>query len=70
MNGRSEGDSMQVELSDDEVELLREVLDTTVADLSPEIADTDNPFYRRGLVGRRDHIRAILDKLGGPVPRI
>jgi hypothetical protein len=60
---------MQVELSDDEVQLLREVLDSAVTDLSPEIADTDNPFYRRSLVERREHMRAILDKLGGPLPR-
>ncbi len=60
---------MQFEFSDDDVRLLRELLDATVLDLSPEIADTDNPTYRRSLVDRRDQLRAILDTLGGPPPR-
>jgi hypothetical protein len=60
---------MQVELSDEQAELLREVLDSVVGDLSPEIADTDNPTYRRQLVARRDQLRAILAQVGGPLPR-
>ena len=54
-------------LSDVDAELLREVLDSVVRDLSPEIADTDNPAYRRELKERRDRLRAMLDLLGGPV---
>ena len=61
---------MQYELSDDETLLLREVLDSTVRDLSPEIVDTDNPNFRRSLVDRRDHLRTILDRLGGPLPGV
>jgi hypothetical protein len=57
---------MQIELSDDETQLLREILDSVVSDLSPEIADTDNPDYRRSLMERRSHIRLILAKLGVP----
>jgi hypothetical protein len=58
---------MQVDLSDDDTELLREVLHTTVLDLSPEIADTDNPDYRRELIARRDRLRGLLDRFGGPL---
>jgi hypothetical protein len=59
---------MQVELSDDEIQLLREVLGNTVRDMSPEIADTDNASYRRSLIERRDVLRRALNKLGGPLP--
>lgn len=58
---------MQVQFTDDEIQLVREVLHYTILDLSPEIADTDNPFYRHNLIDRRSHIRAVLDKLGGPL---
>jgi hypothetical protein len=60
---------MQLELSDEQVEVLRDALDSVVGDLSPEIADTDNPTYRRQLVARRDLLRAILSQVGGPLPR-
>ena len=60
---------MQLELTDGDAELLREVLDSVVRDLRSEIADTDNPDYRRGLIVRRDRLRALLDKVGGPVLR-
>jgi hypothetical protein len=55
---------MNIELSDEEAQLLREILDSVVSDLSPEIADTDNPDYRRSLIDRRTHLRAILAKFG------
>jgi hypothetical protein len=54
---------MKLELSDDDARLLHEVLDTVVSDLSPEIADTDNPQFRRSLEQRRDRLKAILDSL-------
>ena len=38
-------------------------------DLRSEIADTDNRDYRRGLIARRDRLRALLDQVGGPVVR-
>jgi len=56
---------MRLELDDSDVQLLREVLHSVVRDLSPEIADTDNPSYRRELKDRRDRLRAVLDLLGG-----
>jgi hypothetical protein len=54
---------MQLQLSDDDVVLLREVLASVVGDLSPEIADTDNPSYRRELKLRRDRLQAMLASL-------
>ena len=60
---------MQLELTDDDAELLQEVLDSVVRDLRSEIADTDNRDYRRGLIARRDRLRALLDQVGGPVIR-
>lgn len=57
---------MQFDLSDDDAELLREVLDSVVSNLSPEIVRTDNPGYRRMLKARRDRLRGMLDLLGGP----
>ena len=54
---------MQIELNEDDTQLLREVLESVVSDLSPEIADTDNPDYRRTLIDRRNHVRSILAKL-------
>jgi len=59
---------MRLELTDDEVLTLRRVLHETVRDLSPEIANTDNPYFRRGLVAHRDQLLTILEKLGGPPP--
>ena len=39
----------QLQLEPEEVEALRDLLNAAISDLSPEIADTDNPEYRRGL---------------------
>ena len=58
--------TMRLELDDGDLQILREVLHSVVQDLSPEIADTDNPTYRRDLKNRRDRLRAMLDLLGGP----
>jgi hypothetical protein len=45
---------MQLDLSDDDVELLREVLDSALDRLTSEIGRTDNRVYRQDLKGRRD----------------
>ena len=58
--------TMRLDLDDGDLEILRETLFWVVQDLSPEIADTDNPTYRRDLKSRRDRLRAVLDRLGGP----
>jgi len=58
--------TMRLELDDGDLQILREVLHSVVQDLSLEIADTDNPTYRQALKSRRDRLRAVLDRLGGP----
>jgi hypothetical protein len=55
---------MQVELSDELAEELRETLSALVADMSSEIADTDNAAYRRDLDARRERLRSIVAALG------
>jgi hypothetical protein len=59
---------MRFDLTDEELELLTEVLESVVSDLSPEIADTDNPIYRRELIARRNSLRSILEKVAGAAP--
>ena len=54
--------TMTVEVDETERALLCEVLAGVIADLSPEIADTDNPSYRRMLIERRNQLQALLDK--------
>lgn len=52
-----------LEFSDEELAELRALLDSAISDLSPEIADTDNPHYRTMLRGRRDRLCAIRDRV-------
>jgi hypothetical protein len=59
---------MQLELTNDEIELVRRILSSYLSDLRMEIADTDNPTYRRQLHEEEDAVRAIIARLGAPVP--
>ena len=59
---------MQVEFTDAEVELMQQVLDREMRDLSFEIADTDNSRFRDELRAKRDTMSGLLDKFGGPLP--
>ena len=56
---RTKVEGLKVELSADQVVLLGDVLDSSIRDLSPEIADTDNPTFRRQLIERREQLRTI-----------
>jgi len=56
---------MQLELNEAERDALRQVLDSAISDLSSEIADTDNPSYRKGLNDHRDALRAVSARLAG-----
>jgi len=60
---------MKVELSDVQVEELRLLLDGALAELSHEIADTDNPEYREVLRERRTVLESVLFQLDNP-PRV
>jgi hypothetical protein len=61
-----------IELTDAQARELRELLGASLADLSSEIADTDNPSYRSGLGDRRavlESVLALLDDAPGTGPR-
>ena len=57
------GIAIRLELTAQEAAHLRDLLDVAVADLSPEIAGTDNPEYRAGLRDRREYLRSIRAKI-------
>jgi hypothetical protein len=52
---------MKVQLSDELSEELIVTLTNVISDMSSEIADTDNPAYRRGLQTRRVRLQSIVD---------
>lgn len=54
---------MILELDDTQVAALSALLDRHLADMSSEIAATDNPKFRKGLRARRDTLREIRDRL-------
>ena len=54
---------MELKLEEPEVDVLRETLDATLRDLKYEIADTDNPTYKRQLRKRETLLLSILAKL-------
>jgi hypothetical protein len=56
-------DALHVDFSAEEASELVSVLDGAIADLSPEIADTDNPSYRAMLRNRRELLRSARAKL-------
>jgi hypothetical protein len=60
---------MQIELNDDQCAELQRLLESSLGDLSSEIADTDNAEYRRGLRERRAVLESILFQLDNP-PRV
>ncbi len=56
---------MLIELTEAQRAALQELLRTSLADLSSEIADTDNPGYRSGLRERREALQSVLALLDG-----
>ena len=57
---------MQIEITEDQALVLRDVLDTWLGDVSAEIRHTDNPGVRSGLRERRDCIRKVRDQVAPP----
>jgi hypothetical protein len=55
---------MQIEITEAEAVVLRDVLDTWLGEVSAEIRHTDNPEVRSGLRERRDRVRRVHDLLG------
>jgi hypothetical protein len=54
---------MQLELTDEAADDLKDVLDSTISDLSPEIAGTDNYEYRELLKAKRERLQALRAQL-------
>ncbi len=59
---------MNLQLEPAQVDLLREVLDSTFRDLRYEVADTDNSKFKAELRDRERALRELLDLVGGPLP--
>ena len=59
---------MNLQLEPAQVDLLREVLDSTFRDLRYEVADTDNSTFKTELRNRERALRELLDLVGGPLP--
>jgi hypothetical protein len=57
---------MLMELTEAQCEELQGLLESTLGDLSAEIADTDNPEYRDVLRDRRSVLESILFQLDNP----
>ena len=51
---------MELHLDDTQARELHTLLTDALGDLSSEIADTDNPAYKRVLRDRRDQLQGIL----------
>jgi hypothetical protein len=63
----SKGGAMDLVLTDEEGHLVREVLRHYLSDLRGEIADTDNPAFKRGLRHEREVLDSIAARLdAGP----
>jgi hypothetical protein len=54
---------MELKLDNREVEVLRATLENAWRDLRYEIADTDNPTFKRQLEEREAIIKSIIDRL-------
>ncbi len=61
----TKGQGMHLELSNEQVALLRELLDETYRDLRYEIADTDNSMFKARLRERESQLSELITMLGG-----
>jgi hypothetical protein len=60
---RSGGRRVDVQLTPEESSALRQALQSYLSDLRMEIADTDNPAYRRDLREEREALESVAQKL-------
>ncbi len=58
--------TMHLDLTDEQVSDLRDLLRSSLSDLSTEIAGTDNAAYRDGLRSKRKSLEAVLALLEPP----
>lgn len=63
-----EGTRMQFDFDDDQLVLLRDILDQAYRDLRYEVADTDNSEFKARLREREAALAKLLDVVGGPLP--
>jgi inorganic pyrophosphatase len=61
---RKEGFPMMIELSPDDLEVLRESLELYLTDFRREVAGTENPEMRHRLQRKQDALEGILTRLG------
>lgn len=59
---------MDLQFDQEELDLLREVLDAAYRDIRYEVADTNVSTFKDELRQREAAIGAILEKVGGPLP--
>ena len=57
---------MLIELNEDQCSELQRLLESSLGDLSTEIAGTDNAEYREGLRERRRVLESVLYQLDNP----
>ncbi len=57
---------MQIELNEAQCAELQQLLESSLGDLSTEIAGTDNFEYRQGLRERRSTLESVLYQLDNP----
>jgi len=58
---------LQLELTEPEAELLREVAEEWLSDLRVEIGPNDSLDYREALKGKESLLRDVLERLAVPV---
>ena len=56
---------IQIELSSEESEILREVLTSYLSDLRMEIADTENMDFREALKKKEAFLKELIQRLEG-----
>jgi len=57
---------IQLDLTEAEAAILREVVESALSNLSYEIADTDRQDFRNDLKARRDVLKKVQDALDQP----
>ena len=57
--------NVNLDLTQEDVAILRDVIRTYLSDLHDEIAHTENYEFREGLQARQQRLTELLDRLGG-----
>jgi hypothetical protein len=57
---------MHIELTEEEVALLRELIERANADLREEVYKTEAADWKRALKAQERALRGLLEKLGSP----